>query len=786
MEGPKSTFRTEGSRDVDKRRFHRLEVSSLVLLSIGLLLTCLATFYVYWNVQREDTSRFNDLNEQILRSIRSRIDRYRIFLIQSRGLFVANKNRQVTRREFHNYVSSMDIPKLFPGIQGVGFAQRLKSSELSSVVNKTRSEGFPEFKIWPSYPRSDYFPVIYIEPLDWRNLRAFGFDMFTEATRREAMERSWLTGEAVVSGHVTLVQETEKDQQPGFLLYVPVYRAGAPVQTEEEKRNALIGFVYSPFRSHDLFLSLFQGQHLPIDFEVFDGSTPSAKTLLFDKDGVLKYGDPAHRPRFEKLNQMEIGGRVWTIYTSTESTYVLPTARYAPFLSVLAGLIITFLLFRIFLASGRHQVELESLYENEQAARRQSESSLSDLETLNRVSVNLSAELNLQKLVHDVTNSAVLLTHAHIGAFFFHAVGQQGELYTLYASVGAPRDSISRLFRSVPASTIKMIFAGTGTIRSNDTRSDPRFEGFRSSTYDVEERLNVVSFLAAPVVSRGGEVMGGLIFGHEAPSRFSEREEKIAAGLAAQAAVAIDNARLYQRSREATAVRDEFLSICSHELKTPLTTLKLQAQKNKRILAKQNVLTEQSVNSLLNATEKQVDRLSRLVDDMLDVSRIVTGRLKVETESFELGALVREIVERLTPQIEAAGCRVKVEIVPSIVGEWDRLRIDQVVTNLITNAAKYGPGKPVYVSVTEEAGEAKISIRDEGIGIAPEHHRRIFERFERAVEDSGISGLGLGLYITRQILEAHGGNIQVESQVGQGATFIVTLPILSGRLKKAS
>jgi signal transduction histidine kinase len=625
--------------------------------------------------------------------------------------------------------------------------------------------------------------------MDWRNLRAFGFDMFTEKIRRDAMERAWISGDATVSGRVTLVQETEKNQQPGFLLYVPVYRPGASIRTEQDKRKALMGFVYSPFRSHDLFQSLFQGQHLPVDFEVFDGSVPSEQTLLFDKDGVLKYGTPTNKPRFEKLNQIEVGGRVWTVYTSTDSTYVLPTARFAPILSVIAGLIITFLLFRIFLASGRHQAELESLYETEQEARMQSELSLVVLETLNRVSVNLSAELDLQKLVQNVTHAAAHLTHADIGAFFFNSIDQRGDHFTLYASTGAPRETITKLFLPGTVGISKLISARTGTIRSDDIRTDPRFEsfkGFGASSGDLSDGLQIVSFLAVPVVSRVGEVIGGLVFGHHKESRFSEREEKIAAGLAAQAAVAIDNARLYQRSKEAIEVRDEFLSICSHELKTPLTTLKLQTQMNKRVLAKKGSLTLHSVNSLLSSTERQADRLSRLVDDMLDVSRIVTGRLKVETETFELGGLVREVIERQTPQAEAAGCNVTVEIGPPIVGEWDRLRIDQVVTNLITNAVKYGPGRPIHVSVGEEAGEAKITIRDEGIGIAPEHHRRIFERFERAVEDSGISGLGLGLYITRQILEAHGGTIQVESQVGQGATFIVILPILSARLKNVS
>jgi signal transduction histidine kinase/CHASE1-domain containing sensor protein len=769
-----------------KRAGYQLEISSIVLLIVGLFLTCVATFYVYWNVQREDTTRFNDLDNQVVQEIRNRIENYSNLLIQARGLFVSHHAHAVTRREFREYIKNMNLQNLLPGIQGVGFTPRLAPKEVFSFTQKVRNEGFPKFKVWPSNRRPEYFPVEFIEPFDWRNQRAFGFDMFTDSIRREAMERAWLSGAPSLTGRVKLVQETSHEQEPGFLLYVPVYKSGAKISTEQDRKMALIGFVYSPFRSAMMFRSLFAGQHLPIDFEVYDGSEPSAQVLLYDKDGQMRYPGKSSAPRFQKLTRIEVAGRTWSIYTSTESTFVLPTARFAPLVSALAGLVITFLLFRTFLVSARHGYALENMVEAEQDARKQSEASLSVLETLNRVSANISAELDLKKLVQNVTDAATSLSHAQVGAFFFNVLDQSGKSYALYAFSGASGESVMNLIMPEHSAAFDQIFDGNGSVRSEDMRRDPRFESRSASEELAKDSFPVASYLAVPVVSRGGEVIGGLFFGHEKAGVFTEREEKVVVGLAAQAAVAIDNARLYLRSKEAISVRDEFLSICSHELKTPLTTLKLQTQLNRRKAVKQEGLSTQSFIGLLSTTERQVDRLSRLVDDMLDVSRIATGRLKITMEAFDLADVVREVAERLTPQAESAGSRLQLEIGTSIMGQWDRLRIDQVVTNLITNAVKYGAGQPIRLSLTETAGEAKLLVRDEGMGIAPEHQKRIFERFERVTEDSGISGLGLGLYITRQILEAHGGTIQVESDIGRGATFIVTLPVSKSQLRHAS
>jgi signal transduction histidine kinase len=236
---------------------------------------------------------------------------------------------------------------------------------------------------------------------------------------------------------------------------------------------------------------------------------------------------------------------------------------------------------------------------------------------------------------------------------------------------------------------------------------------------------------------------------------------------------------LLRSEREATRIRDEFISIASHELKTPLTSLKLQAQLNQRLLARgqKDAFTSERIQKLIESTHQQVDRLARLVEDMLDVSRIGTGKLTVQKSEVDLSALVAEGIERFSPQLSAAGCPVETHITPDLIGVWDRYRIEQVISNLITNAIRYSPGRPIRISTERLLSEARLTVRDEGDGISPEDQERIFNRFERAVTSSNISGLGLGLYICRNILHAHDGRIRVHSVKGEGAAFIVELPL---------
>jgi signal transduction histidine kinase len=239
-----------------------------------------------------------------------------------------------------------------------------------------------------------------------------------------------------------------------------------------------------------------------------------------------------------------------------------------------------------------------------------------------------------------------------------------------------------------------------------------------------------------------------------------------------------DVRELLEKHATAAKMRDEFISIASHELKTPITSLKLQTQLNQRKMASGDASFFDPVRTqrLVDSTAKQLDRLAHLVEDMLDISRINIGRLRIKPEAFDLAKLLSEAVERIMPQLDAAGCTVSFRSDQPVMGEWDRYRIEQVVNNLLSNAIRYCPGKPIEVAVRQESGFAAFSIRDHGIGIAPENQKRIFERFERAVSRHDISGLGLGLYICREIVEAHNGSIEVESEVGQGSRFTVRLP----------
>lgn len=232
---------------------------------------------------------------------------------------------------------------------------------------------------------------------------------------------------------------------------------------------------------------------------------------------------------------------------------------------------------------------------------------------------------------------------------------------------------------------------------------------------------------------------------------------------------------LLQAQVEATKIRDEFISIASHELKTPLTSLKLQTQMTRRQIVKPEMLLQDKMQKQLDYTINQIDRLNKLVDDMLDISRINTGKLNITKVDFNFSELLLELVERFSPQFNAVGINVQTEIEPGIIGHWDSYKIEQVVNNLFSNAIRYSPRKTVTVGLKAMGDKAVFNVQDEGMGIEPKNLERIFERFERI--SSNISGLGLGLYITRQILDLHQGTIKADSKLGEGANFIIELPL---------
>jgi PAS domain S-box-containing protein len=283
-----------------------------------------------------------------------------------------------------------------------------------------------------------------------------------------------------------------------------------------------------------------------------------------------------------------------------------------------------------------------------------------------------------------------------------------------------------------------------------------------------------VACLRVPLVVRNQTL--GVLSLTSCRRRYDAKDLELAQELARQTALAIDNARLYRETQQAVRLREEFLSIASHELKTPISALQLQVHGLMSLSRTPAGPSPERLRRGLEVVDRQVRRQTQLINDLLDVSRISAGRLQLNPEPLELSALIHEVADRFEPELARSGSALRLQLSSEMHGRWDRLRLDQVVTNLLSNAMKYGRGNPIVLS-TEVVGERiRISVKDGGIGIAAEALTRLFNRFERAVSERNYGGFGLGLWISRQIIEAMGGHIQVDSELGVGSTFTVDLP----------
>jgi signal transduction histidine kinase len=229
--------------------------------------------------------------------------------------------------------------------------------------------------------------------------------------------------------------------------------------------------------------------------------------------------------------------------------------------------------------------------------------------------------------------------------------------------------------------------------------------------------------------------------------------------------------------QRAVQMRDDFLSMISHELRNPLNSVYLQAQVRRKMLSGPTPPDNAAMLRTVERDERQIRSMVRLLDDMLDVSRLRTGKLAIAPAPFDLAESARAMVEAMQELARQKGVAITLEAPDSLPLDGDEFRIEQVINNLLTNALRYGQGRPVAVTVTAAGGEARVAVRDQGMGIAPEDQERIFEQFERTDGAAQVAGLGLGLYIARQIAEAHGGQLQVHSRPGEGAEFVLSLPL---------
>ena len=408
------------------------------------------------------------------------------------------------------------------------------------------------------------------------------------------------------------------------------------------------------------------------------------------------------------------------------------------------------------------------------------------VEAITRVGHLLAGELDLQRVVQAVTDAATELSGARFGSFFYNVLDDRGASYMLYCLSGVPREAFAHFPMPRATDLFGPTVRGEGTIRIADVKADPRY-GNNSPYFGMPPgHLPVTSYLAVPVMSRSGEVLGGLFFGHPDPSVFTARVERTIEILAIQAGVAIDNVRLYEAQRkarstaeEASRLKDLFLATVSHELRAPLN-----AMLGWTYLMRTGTLSEEDTARALETVERNARAQNQLIEDLLDVSGIISGKLRLDVRPVALISVIEAALETVRLSAEAKSVRLQAALDPAagpVKGDPDRLQ--QVVWNLLSNAIKFTPkGGRVQIQLERVSSHVEIVVRDTGVGIQPGSLPYVFDRFWQQDASSTRrphGGLGLGLAIVRHLVELHGGTAHADSAgPDRGATFTVELPLM--------
>jgi len=688
-----------------------------VSLPVTLLLTLLATT-IAWHaaenaLEASTRAHFEFRVTEITDAIRGRITDYAQVLRGGVALHAASES--VEWYEWRAYVDTLRLENTYPGIQGIGIVHRVAHAHAGAFVTAMRRHS-TAFGITPPGERPEYFAVRYIEPMNERNLRALGYDMYTEPVRRAAMERARDSGEAAVSGKVTLVQEGPTGTQPGFLVYLPLYANGAETGTQAQRQRALTGYVYAAFRMADLMRGLLGG--VPdLRVEIFDGHEVSDEGRLYDSARDTARDEAS----FVTVSRVVVADHVWTVRTSALPALMASVDRTRPRVVLASGIAISLLVTAL----------------------------VWTLATTRARALRLAA-----RMTRDLHQSREQLTMA--------LEGSKLALFDWHVTEGTVALSESwNVMRGGPAQpTLTTIDRLEGTVHPEDA---PRLRHHLAQVlrgavpyYEIEHRVRTYDGRWKWIVSR---------------AKVTERDEN---GRAVR--LTGTNADITEK-KVVEEMKDEFVATVSHELRTPLTSI----IGGLALIKEDSATLPEETRVLLDLAYENAERLAALVNDILDIEKLEAGRIALEPKALELPALLRHALRVNAPYAERYGTRFELaEPVPPVRIWADEARVLQVLTNLLSNAARFSPADaPVTVRASEREGRTRVEIADRGPGVPDEFRSRIFTRFAQAHTGGNAphGGTGLGLAISKAIVEASGGAIGFESAPGAGATFWFELPL---------
>ena len=789
-------------------RGNRFLLPYLILL-LGFCFTILVYYYFSKLTLEQDRINFERAVQQIQDQVRLRTETSITLLRAGTGLFAASNS--VNAHEFERFVKQIELQKNYPGVQGIGFSRRFSDREKTSVTVEMKSQGVTTFKVWPDEsPRSEYNAIIYLQPATSRNQLAIGYDMATEPVRRQAMEAARDSGDPTASGRVQLIQEQDvpnPERQPGFLIYVPVYRNNAPISNPAERRKALLGFVYSPYRIGDFLAPVTTEKKFDVDFQVYDGTETKRENLL-----SAPTTEVIEEPLFSDTRTLPVAGRTWTLEYVTKPSFEQRSSRSLLKYTLIAGALLSLL----FAAVTRQEIRARSRAEHAAEEVRKSETtirnSLSERERTEQAlretaealrEANERALLEYERLLERIKALAQALGTARELHAIFRALREftnvslpcNGFFVSLYDSIRDVRtacygwaDGDELDVSSLPPMPVTATGANSRAVRTGEVIITNDYMRATQASPGVivgpDNGLRPDSSMAVPMA-----VMGRIIGTIEVQSYQHDvyRPEHVTAmSMAANlTAVAIENVRLLKLERtareaaeESNRLKDEFLATVSHELRTPLTAILGWSR-----LLEGGSLDNSTMQQAVETIGRNAKAQAQIVDDILDVSRIITGNLYLDLHPLEVVPVVDNAINVVRPTADAKGIKVETyfDSVPAMIS-GDANRLQQVVWNLLSNAVKFtNSGGRVCVKVSQGRGAVEVGVSDTGQGISKEFLPYVFDRFRQA--DSTTTrqhgGLGLGLAIARHLVEIHGGTIRAESKgESQGATFTIRLPLL--------
>ena len=757
-----------------------------IILGGTLLLTLLSSSYAAISSREREHLQFENAVQTTQSEIQNRLETHTALLRAGSGLFAANE--QVSRSQFQAYVNRLGPRQRYPGVLGIGYAQRVSSADLEASVAAIRRK-MPSFEIRPDLPRRDeYFPIVYLEPADQRNRKAVGFDMFSEPTRRAAMKRARDFSTPAVSGRVILTQEPESTRQAGFLLYLPVYKGGEIPETVSDRRAALKGFIYSPFRADDLLKSIFgQREPLLVDFEVYDGVELRPENLL---RRFNHFNQTSQTPRFTTTRTFDVAGRTWSLIFVSRPELESDSRSRQSLLIFGGGVILSFVLFGV----TRAQVQARLAAERAAVDLRQSEAALRLSESRLQRLVDVNLQVN-QRLGFLYAMSSSLLIHKQPNQFINGLFGQLSQQLQLEVYLNYLFDhdrqtlhlhSHSGISES-EALAVECLALGQSICGAvAQQRSAIVIERVQQSDAPQAElvrSIGITAYACYPVLANG-QLIGTLSFGTRNRSSFDTDELALMLVVCDQVATALERAQLLaklqqqtEELKQANRMKDEFLATLSHELRTPLN-----AMLGWITMLRTRQLDAATTARALESVDRNTKSLAQLIEDVLEVSRIITGKLRLKLSRVSLAQVIVGAIDTVRSSAETKAIQMESCSDPTVAPIMgDVTRLQQVIWNLLSNAIKFTPqGGRIDITLVTENNYAKITVSDTGQGISPEFLPYVFDRFRQADSSTtrSYSGLGLGLAIVHHIVERHGGTIQAASPGdGQGATFTVRLPL---------